>query len=241
MNEILKKILSLYNDFMIKLLRIRFFCIDKEKFIAREKKNNGGTIDPNYVNKSSKEIIVRITVVTVFITFLSTIPTTVWISIPLAVIDFIQFQVFLYIVQQKLLYLYGSKDLRRNKIIDYPNGAWLVWLQSNVMLGVKDNMRSKLKSAGGFIIRKAITVFFAKSPFRIVLITGIRQFLKWCGVVVTHQLVLSSLDWLIAIVCALVAAGVSLWQFWPMCKRFYTKLSANGLDYYEEAYFHSVD
>jgi hypothetical protein len=68
-------------------------------------------------------------------------------------------------------------------------------------------------------MRKSLTLLVTKSPFRMVVISGMRQFLKWCGVIATHQLLDVSVDLLVCIVCALVAALVSLWQFYPMCRK----------------------
>ena len=76
-----------------------------------------------------------------------------------------------------------------------------------------------MKSGLGFVVRKTITILVAKSPFRMVVISGLRQFLKWCGVIATHQVLDISVDLLVCIVCALIAALVSLWQFYPMCRK----------------------
>ena len=67
-----------------------------------------------------------------------------------------------------------------------------------------------------------------------VVISGLRQFLKWCGVIATHQLLDVSVDMLVCIVCALIAALVSLWQFYPMCKKLRDRLDAKDVDYYKK-------
>lgn len=242
MRQLLKKILDAYNNFMIMLLRIKFICVNQPKFMKRQEAMSGGNLSASFIKKRCKRLAFICTFTTVFITFLSTLPTQVYISIPLAVIDFLQFQVFLYIIQQQIMYLFGSKDLRGSDgKIDYKNGSYIMWLETNVMLGTNDSLKSKLKSVGGFVVRKSITLIFTKSPFRLIMITGMRQFLKWFGVLVTHEIVLSSLDVLVSILCAIIAAGVSLWQFYPMVKRFFKKLEANGLEVYEDAYYNGLD
>jgi hypothetical protein len=151
------------------------------------------------------------------------------------VIDFEQFQFFVFVIQQELLYLYGHKDLREDsRRIVGDNAMFLIWLQNEVMLGSGDSWRSKVKSGLGFVVRKTITILVAKSPFRMVVISGLRQFLKWCGVIATHQLLDVSVDMLVCIVCALIAALVSLWQFYPMCKKLRDRLDAKDADYYKK-------
>jgi hypothetical protein len=151
------------------------------------------------------------------------------------VIDFEQFQFFVFVIQQELLYLYGYKDLRvDSRRIVGNNALYLIWLQNEVMLSDGDSIKSKVKSGVGFVIRKSITLIVAKSPFRMVVISGLRQFLKWCGVIATHQLLDVSVDMLVCIVCALIAALVSLWQFYPMCRKLRDKLDAKDVDYYKK-------
>ena len=230
----LKKILNIYNDFLINLFKIKWFCVDYNKFLRKQK--NSGFLSNEERKKRCKKLVFLSCFFTVTITFLATIPTDVKISIPLACLDFLQFQIFLNLIQQQIMYIYGAKDLRTDGIIERENGLYLMWLQSVTMFGLHGSMTSKLKSAGSFVLRKSITLIFTKSPFRAVLMTFIRQFLKWAGVVVTHELVLSSLDILVTGLCAMIAASVSLWQFYPMCKNFIKNINNQGITYYENEY-----
>ncbi|MBQ3655731.1 MAG: hypothetical protein II956_02640 [Bacteroidales bacterium] len=219
----LKKILDIYNDCLVRLFLVKWFCVDYERFMKR--------------NHNPKKLILRMSFITVFLTFLATIPTNVFISIPLAVLDLLQFQVFINLVQQCILYHYGQEDLRDSDgKIGFKNGDYLMWLQAEAMFGLRGSVNNKLKSAGSFIVRKSISLIFTKSPFRVVLMSLLRQFLKWCGVVVTHELLLSSLDILVVGLCALIAALVSLWQFLPMCKNFYKNIRNNGVSFYSTSF-----
>ena len=219
----LKKILDIYNDFLVRLFLIKWFCVDYKRFTFRQHK--------------IKRLIVIVSCITVFLTFLATIPTDVFISVPLAVLDLLQFQIFLNYIEQCVLYEYGSVDLRdADGKIGLKNGSYLMWLQAEAMFGLRGSVTNKLKTAGSFIVRKSITLIFTKSPFRVVLMSFLRQFLKWCGVVVTHELLLNSLDVLVVGLCALIAAGVSLWQFLPMCKNFYKNIKTHGVDFYSNAF-----
>ena len=141
----------------------------------------------------------------------------------------------IFVIQQELLYLYGYKDLRvDSRRIAGDNALYLIWLQNDVMLSSGDSWKSKVKSGVGFVMRKSRPLLVTKSPFRMVVISGLRQLLKWCGVIATHQLLDVSVDMLVCIVCALIAALVSLWQFYPMCRKLRDGLAAKNVDYYKK-------
>lgn len=230
----LKKILDIYNEFLILIFKMKISCVDYEKFT---KGNNFENLSTEEKRKKCKKIINFCTFVSVILTFLATLPLQVYISITLAVLDFLQFQIFLNIVQQKVMYIYQEKDLRTNQTIGKTNGKFLLWLQTEAMFDMNGSVKNKLKTAGSFIIRKSISLIFTKSPFRLAVMTFIRQFLKWVGVVATHELVINSLDILVTVICALIAALVSLWQFYPMCKTFLKNINKNGIEYYREIFF----
>ncbi|MCQ2249930.1 MAG: hypothetical protein MJZ66_02345 [Bacteroidales bacterium] len=220
----------------IKLFLIPFQNVDRERFLNRQ----SGLPDKEYVNRRCRRLAILCCLATSLFTFLATLPTNLWISLPLAVLDFIQFQFFVFVVQQQMLYLYGYNDLRDGKKIDYKNGLFLLWLQTDVMLGSRDSLQSKVKSGVGFVVRKAVTFLITKSPLRIVIMNGLRQLLKWFGVIATHQFLDVSIDILVCVICALVAAGVSVWQFYPMCKKLRKRLDDKGIEYYSQRWkFHN--
>jgi len=239
--RMIKKLLDIYNRLMLKLFVIPFVNIDRERFLRRQLGESDKDFDSEAEKRRSRVLVGLCCVVTSLITFLCTLPSDVWVSLPLIVLDFAQFQVFVFIIQQDLLYLHGYRDLRINKRIDDDNGLFLLWLQNEVMLGSGDNIRSKLKSGVGFVVRKSLTLLVTKSPFRIVVLSGMRQFLKWCGVIATHQLLDVSVDILVCVVCALIAALVSLWQFYPMCRKLHDKLDENYINYYYQQWQDFID
>ena len=226
------KLLDIYNRLQLKLFLIPFLNIDRNRFLRRQVGDAEAKADEAAIRRRCRRLIVICCIVTSLITFLCTLPSNIWISIPLIVVDFEQFQFFVFVIQQELLYLYGHKDLRKDSRIVGDNGMFLIWLQNEVMLSSGDSLRSKIKSGVGFVVRKSITLLVTKSPFRMVVISGMRQFLKWCGVIATHQLLDVSVDLLVCIVCALIAALVSLWQFYPMCRKLRESLDATDIDYY---------
>lgn len=230
-----KKILKIYNDLTLKLFLIPFQNVDRDSFLVRQ----GDISDEEIVRGRSRRLAILCCIATSLFTFLATLPTNLWISLPLAVIDFIQFQFFVFIIQQQVLYLHGYEDLRDGRRIDYSNGLFLLWLQTDVMLGSRDSMKMKVKTGVGFVIRKSLTFLITKSPLRIIIVNGLRQFFKWLGVIATHQFLNVSIDVLVCVLCALIAAGVSVWQFYPMCRKLRKRLDYKGIEYYENRWrFH---
>lgn len=232
----IKKFLDFYNKLMISLFWIPMLNIDRNKFLQRRVGDVENLQEEKIVRRQSRRLIALCCFITSFLTFLCTLPTNLWVSLPLIVFDFIQFQFFVFVIQQQLLYLYGYMDLRKNAHIEADNGMFLIWLQNEVMLSNGDTLTIKIKSGVGFVVRKALTFLIAKSPFRLVIMSGMRQLLKWCGVIATHQFVSFSVDLLVCILCALIAALVSLWQFYPMCKKLRKKLESTDINYYYQVW-----
>ena len=229
-----KKLLDWYNRLQLKLFMIPFLNIDRERCLHRRDGGSEPKIDEAAIRRRCRRSILLCCLLTSLITFLCTLPTNLWVSLPLIIIDFEQFQFFVFVIQQDLLYLYGFKDLREDSRIGGDNGMFLIWLQNEVMLSSGESIKSKVKAGVGFVIRKSLTFLITKSPFKMVIISGLRQLFKWFGVIATHQMIDVSVDILVCIICAFVAALVSLWQFYPMCKKLRVALdSADVNKYYE--------
>lgn len=229
-----KKLLDWYNRLQLKLFMIPFLNIDRERFLHRRDGGSEPKIDEAAIRRRCRRSILLCCLLTSLITFLCTLPTNIWVSLPLIIIDFEQFQFFVFVIQQDLLYLYGFKDLRENSRIADDNGMFLIWLQNEIMLSSGESIKSKVKAGVGFVIRKSLTFLITKSPFKMVIISGLRQLFKWFGVIATHQMIDVSVDILVCIICAFVAALVSLWQFYPMCRKLRVALdSADVNKYYE--------
>lgn len=228
----LKRFIDIYNKLQLKLFHIPFMNIDRERFLRRQVVCPDSDFDFAAEQRRSRVHVFLCCVMTSLITFLCTLPSDVCVSMPLIVVDFAQFQIFVFVIQQELLYLHGYQDLRVDRRIGLGNGLFLLWLQNEVMLSSGDSLRSKIKSGVGFVVRKSITLLITKSPFRMVVLSGMRQLLKWCGVIATHQLLDVSVDILVCVICALVAALVSLWQYYPMCRKLRKRLDSTDINYY---------
>lgn len=228
----LNKMLDKYNRLQLKLFMIPFLNINRDKFLNREIGSLDVKADEAIIRRRCRRHILLCCFLTSFITFLCTLPSNLWISLPLILIDFEQFQFFVFVIQQELLYLYGYKDLREGSRIDGDNAMFLIWLQNEIMLGNGESMKSKIKSGAGFVVRKAITLLITKSPFKMVVISGMRQLFKWFGVIATHHMIDVSVDLLVLVICAFVAALVSLWQFYPMCRKLRKALETIDINEY---------
>ena len=168
----LNRMLDKYNRLQLKLFMIPFLNINRDKFLNREIGSQDVKADEAIIRRRCRRHILLCCFLTSFITFLCTLPSNLWISLPLILIDFEQFQFFVFVIQQELLYLYGYKDLREGSRIDGDNAMFLIWLQNEIMLGNGESMKSKIKSGVGFVVRKAITLLITKSPFKMVVISG---------------------------------------------------------------------
>ncbi len=228
----LNRMLDKYNRLQLKLFMIPFLNINRDKFLNREIGSQDVKADEAIIRRRCRRHILLCCFLTSFITFLCTLPSNLWISLPLILIDFEQFQFFVFVIQQELLYLYGYKDLREGSRIDGDNAMFLIWLQNEIMLGNGESMKSKIKSGVGFVVRKAITLLITKSPFKMVVISGMRQLFKWFGVIATHHMIDVSVDLLVLVICAFVAALVSLWQFYPMCRKLRKALETIDINEY---------
>ncbi|MCR5455957.1 MAG: hypothetical protein K6F33_13295 [Bacteroidales bacterium] len=237
----IKKFLDIYNRLQLKLFVIPFLNIDRERFLRRHIGYPDNDFDLAAEQRRSRVLVVLCCILTSFITFLCTLPSDLWVSMPLIVLDFVQFQMFVFIIQQDLLYLHGYRDLRTDKRIVDDNGLFLLWLQNEVMLSSGDSLKSKIKSGVGFVVRKSLTILITKSPFRLVVMSAMRQFLKWCGVIATHHLLDISVDILVCVICALIAALVTLWQFYPMCRKLRKQLDATDINYYYQKWQNYLD
>ena len=228
----LNTMIDKYNRLQLKLFMIPFLNINRDKFLNREIGSLDVKADEAIIRRRCRRHILLCCFLTSFITFLCTLPSNLWISLPLILIDFEQFQFFVFVIQQELLYLYGYKDLREGSRIDGDNAMFLIWLQNEIMLGNGESMKSKIKSGAGFVVRKAITLLITKSPFKMVVISGMRQLFKWFGVIATHHMIDVSVDLLVLVICAFVAALVSLWQFYPMCRKLRKALETIDINEY---------
>ncbi len=160
-------------------------------------------------NRTIKKQAIKASIVT----FLCSIPQNFYIMLPCLLIDIIYFQRQEFIVAQQLEIIYGQKN--KNKKFIFSTVSKTVF---NLMEGVvKDKLTRYLKSAFGKAIRTGIEHSF--SIFKSTIRTFFKQILKWLGIGFTKSFLDVSLETILYLSTALVAALISYWLFIPMAKK----------------------
>jgi hypothetical protein len=164
------------------------------------------------INKAAKKIIAKHALWVTLISAISAIPTG-WMMIPFFIIDIIQFQIHVFAVSQKLLYLYEDEE----KLTEYSSdtATQLMILMTTIMIG-KQQFTRMLKSATGVVTKQVIQRFTIKALTQFSILNIVRQVAKWFGIVLTKETLLEGIDVAIIIICAIISGLISLWLFKPM-------------------------
>ena len=149
-------------------------------------------------------------------------------QIILIVFDIIQFQIMTYIVVQKLLYLHGYHDLRNSKGQLCERATVMISAISLLMVG-RHKVGNAIKKLAKSAAKKAVRTY-TKVGGRVILTNLLRQGFKWLGISATRDTINLSASITIALMCAILAAIISFWLFYPMCNRLNRKIKANGVD-----------
>lgn len=226
------RIMSMYDSAMKAGLKIPFVKIDREKFLKRKFWRKTTPIEYQKVLSDGplavfslaemKKITkreVRLHAIWVgALSFLLAIPSSgvlMWVAIAL---DFVQFQLFVFVALQKLLYLFGCKTiLRENENFD-KSADWVLLLISTVMIAKSQVIRAA-KSAMGMAVKQGIQRFTVRMISKLMLLNVMKQVAKWMGVIVTRDMIAQSAEYVIPFLCALVSGVISLWLFFPMMRR----------------------
>ena len=219
-----------YNEFKEQMFRLKPVRIEKQKFMRSRQPlavANTATVDKNLISKSCRMVILSSALMTAFITFLTTIPSAIWASVFLIIIDVVQFQLLAFAAEQKILYVYGCEDFWNNNQSTGRNIKFLMWFLGKYGLPAKTSIA---ESAAGFAIRKLISMLMMRSGARILIVNAIRQGIKWTGIIVAHEVLLDSFDMIVCVVCASIAGAVSFIQFGQMIRNLEKELSKSGVD-----------
>ena len=179
-------------------------------------------------NKIIGRCILRHSLFTAALSAAAAVASDTYIQITLIVFDIVQFQLMTYIVVQKLLYLHGYHDLRDNKGQLCKRATVMISAVSLLMVG-RHKVGNAIKKIAKSAAKKAVRAY-TKVGGRVILTNLLRQGFKWCGVSVTRDTINLSATITIALLCAVLAALISFWLFYPMCKRLNRTIMANGLD-----------
>lgn len=215
-----------YNNILKSSFMLPMARVNREKFIqrlsTRELKGMNVQValgkSPNRaysqqaINKAAKKIIAKHALWVTLISAISAIPTG-WMMIPFFIIDIIQFQIHVFAVSQKLLYLYEDEE----KLTEYSSdtATQLMILMTTIMIG-KQQFTRMLKSATGVVTKQVIQRFTIKALTQFSILNIVRQVAKWFGIVLTKETLLEGIDIAIIIICAIISGLISLWLFKPM-------------------------
>ena len=219
-----------YNEFKEQMFRLKPVRIEKQKFMRTRNtyaSAETATLDKSLITNGCRMVIFSSALITAFITFLTTIPSAIWASLFLIIIDVVQFQLLAFSAEQKILYMYGCDDFWNNNQSTGRNIKFLMWFLGKYGLPAKTSIA---ESAAGFAIRKLISMLMMRSGARILIVNAIRQGIKWTGIIVAHEVLLDSFDMIVCIVCASIAGLVSFIQFGQMIRNLEKELSKSGVD-----------
>lgn len=247
------KLLSLWDSVLKMGLKLPFSRVDKERYLRRvfkSKVKNEEEMNLLIAEKPaslfSEEDIKKITTKEIWkhalcVTVLSTLcalPPDGWLMWLLIAVDFIQFQIFVFIILQKMLYLYGCRNLFEKKEESEDKSMEMMLLIISVVMIGKHQVVRLAKSAVGMAVKQVIQRFAVRLMTRMVILNLLRQLAKWFGIVLTKEMVVASLAVIIPVICAVISGLISLWLFMPMVKRLHNhlqELSREGKDPVEVA------
>ena len=222
--------ISRYNNLKEQMFRLKPVRIEKQKFLRSRRRSayaETALIDKRLITNGCRMVIFSSALITAFITFLTTIPSAIWASLFLIIIDVVQFQLLAFSAEQKILYMYGCDDFWNNNQSTGRNIKFLMWFLGKYGLPAKTSIA---ESAAGFAIRKLISMLMMRSGARILIVNAIRQGIKWTGIIVAHEVLLDSFDMIVCIVCAALAGAGSFIQFGQMIRNLEKELSKSGVD-----------
>mgnify|MGYP003450457293 FL=1 len=162
-----------YNNILKSSFMLPMARVNREKFIQRLstrelkgmnvqvalEKSPKSAYSQQAINKAAKKIIGKHALWVTLISAISAIPTG-WMMIPFFIIDIIQFQIHVFAVSQKLLYLYEDEE----KLTEYSSdtATQLMILMTTIMIG-KQQFTRMLKSATGVVTKQVIQRFTIKA------------------------------------------------------------------------------
>lgn len=238
--------MSAYDSAMKWALCIPFVKVEKDQYL-REKLENRLTeeemalvlkerplsvLPMKEVKRLAKGETHKYALIVTLLSILAAIPQSgvlMWLCIAF---DFFQFQFFVFVILQKLLYLYGCKSLSsENNKLD-GSAEWILLLISTIMIGKHQVMRMA-KSAAGVAVKQAIQRFAVRMLTKLMVFNVLRQCAKWFGIVLTKEMLINGMSLIVPALCSIISGLISLWLFMPMTNRLerhLTHLAEEGKD-----------
>lgn len=238
--------MAAYDSVMKRALCIPFIKVDKNRYLRRKLKDRLtdeelelvlnerplSVLSMDEVKHIAKKEVRKYALIVTLLSTLSAVPQSGWLMWLGIAFDFIQFQVFVFVIMQKLLYLYGCKNLSSDSKNLSGSAEWILLLISTIMIGKHQVMRLA-KSAAGMAVKQAIQRFAVRMLTKLMVFNTLRQCAKWFGIVLTKDMLVYGVSLMVPILCAIISGLISLWLFMPMTKRLQrhlTHLAEEGKD-----------
>lgn len=222
--------MDIYNKLLALTFHLPYVKVDRNKYLSRElkpycsdadlKKALEGkptdVLDKSTIHKIANKSILRHCIFTSLLSAIAVIPGNTVVEVSLMVMDLLQFQLIVFIIAQKIIYLYGHDAIKEEK--GEEKAAAIILTVSAVMIG-SHQITQKLKSAAGTAARRVVMQAAAKTGSRAFIINIVKQLLKWLGIDATKATLLTTLSLAVNCLCMLISGLVSFWLLYPMCKR----------------------
>lgn len=213
---------AIWDRVMLTGLRLPFAIVDRDAYLKRVFKRTFNDCSPinvlpkHDVKVASNRAIISHCVFVSALSFLLAIPQTGWPMYTACVVDFLQFQLVVFILTQKLVFMYGNPKTEEHteKKVE---GDVLITLGNEAKHDqiVKRTMTSLLGMAVSTFIKRMAQ----KLIVRVFLLNIFKQFSRILGLTISKEAFDAGLDIAVALTCAIVCAFVSYLLFYPMMKR----------------------
>lgn len=242
------RLLGMWNSVLRWGLKLPFSKVDRERYLRRVFSKHvadeaqmtvllverpSAVLSDCLIEEVVRKEIHRHALWVTLVSLVCAIPPDGWLMWVLILVDFVQFQVFVFIILQKMLYIYGCKDLHVQDSLKEERSLDVMMLMISVVMIGKSQVRRLAKSAFGLAVKQVIQRFAARLMTRLVVLNFLRQMAKWFGIVLTKEMVISGLSMIVPLICALISGLISLWLFMPMVKKLHRhlrELSNEGKD-----------
>ncbi len=220
--NVIKRVTAVWDSVLLTGLRLPFAIVNRDSYLKRifgRSFNDCSPIDVlprDDVKAASNRSVLFHTIVVSALSFLLAIPQTGWQMYMACVVDFLQFQIVVFILTQKLVFMYGnpkSEEHTEKKV----EGKVLISLGNEAK---HDKIISRtMTSLLGMAVSTFIKRMAQKLIVRVFLLNVFKQFSRILGLSVSKEAFDAGLDIAVAITCAIVCAVVSYILFYPMMKR----------------------
>lgn len=221
--------MDIYTKVQCLAFKLPFVCIDKHTYLtqklgrqcSRKQLEEAIATTPvavlgiETIHRIARKTILKHALLTSVLSFFAAIPYNIYVEMFLLALDLIQFQIMVFIIAQKLMYLYGYSPVTEE---DREKAMGVMLTVSAIMIG-SHRVTHTLKSVTGSAARKIVLQASTRAGNRILAINFIRQACKWMGIEVTKNTIILSFNIIIDICCCLISGLISFWLIYPMCNR----------------------